>query len=77
MSFRASEGAQWSDPGAAVRKRAAYLVLQDNGFYTVSTTGPADAYLGASGTRVTIDPAATAHANGASLLKVGTRFRIF
>jgi hypothetical protein len=77
MSFRASEGSQWSDRGAAVRKRMAFLVASGSR-YTVSDTGPATAYLGASGaTRVTIDPAATEHANGAALLKISTRYRIF
>lgn len=77
MSFRSSEGSQHRDTEAAVAKRAAFLVLSGSR-YTVSDTGPADAFLGAStGTRVKVDPAAGAHANGARLVKIGTRYRIF
>lgn len=77
MSFRATEANATREPTttgtAPVR---AYLVLS-GGRYTVSTTGPADAFLGdAGGGRVDIDAAATENANSALLFKHGTRFRI-
>lgn len=78
MSFRSSEGAQWRDAEAAKAKKAAFLVLQANGRYTVSTTGPADAYFGsAGGGRVKIDASATEHRPNVRLVKVGDRFRAF
>lgn len=78
MSFFSDEHAQWNEPQTAgVTVATAYLVLSGSR-YTVDTTGPADAYLGDNtGGRVTIDAAATSHANSARLLSVGTRIRLF
>jgi hypothetical protein len=42
MSFRASEGSQWSDKGAAVKKRLAYMVEHADTSLIFDTTGPAD-----------------------------------
>jgi hypothetical protein len=46
MSFRASEGAQWSDKGAATTKRHLPIVLDANDDYTLGNPGDtADAIL--------------------------------
>jgi hypothetical protein len=46
MSFRASEGAQWSDKGAAVRKRHLPIVLNADSDYELGNPGDtADAIL--------------------------------
>jgi hypothetical protein len=42
MSFRASEGAQWSDKGAAIKKVRAYVVEHADTSLIFDTTGPAD-----------------------------------
>lgn len=78
MSFRSSEGSQHRDAEAAVSKVLAYLVANGTGGYQLSTTGPATAHLSANGTGgVKIDAAATEHASGFRLLRVGNSYRIF
>jgi hypothetical protein len=45
MSFRASEGSQWSDKGAAVKKVRAYVVEDTDTSLIFDRVGPADRLL--------------------------------
>lgn len=68
MSFKTSEGAQWSEPqssGAAVAVRPAYFAEGDGGVWGVVTSlSEAEGALGLSGSVYGIDNATTTHAAG-------------
>lgn len=73
--------AQYREPrnaAAAAVLGSAYIVLQEDGTYTVSDTGPADAFFaddGAGG--IVIDPAATAHAAGIRFNAAGGNITLY
>ena len=77
MSFRSVEANQTKESTTVGLTATRVYIVTSGSRYALTTVGPADAYLGDAGSgRVDIDTGATEHANGALLLKIGTRTRL-